>query len=211
MNKLVKGSIAGAAGIALLLGGAGTLALWNDAEDVDAGTVQTGTLDIALIDADGVASPATGIWEDVSPELAAATPFDPSTHKIVPGDVVTFTQDVTIEATGKNLEAQLSYDAGSIEIDPALLGIDPDPSVTTDDWVTVDFDVTAIDVADAPTISPLSPGVYTVTPAADGTTAYRVVITVTFNSATPGQIGQDEAAGVDLTAASFTITQVRPS
>ena len=29
MNKLVKGSIAGAAGIALLLGGAGTLALWN--------------------------------------------------------------------------------------------------------------------------------------------------------------------------------------
>ena len=29
MNKLVKGSIAGAAGIALLLGGAGTFALWN--------------------------------------------------------------------------------------------------------------------------------------------------------------------------------------
>ena len=30
MNKLVKGSIAGAAGIILLMGGAGSLAYWND-------------------------------------------------------------------------------------------------------------------------------------------------------------------------------------
>ena len=47
MNKLVKGSIAAAAGISLLMGGAGSLALWNDSVTVNAGTVSSGTLDVS--------------------------------------------------------------------------------------------------------------------------------------------------------------------
>ena len=44
MNKLVKGAVAGAAGIALLLGGAGTFALWNASTNVSTGSISTGTL-----------------------------------------------------------------------------------------------------------------------------------------------------------------------
>ena len=34
MNKLTKGAIATAAGVILLMGGAGTLAYWNDSDNV---------------------------------------------------------------------------------------------------------------------------------------------------------------------------------
>ena len=47
MNKLTKGAIATAAGIALLLGGAGTFALWNGQTTIAGGTISTGTLAIA--------------------------------------------------------------------------------------------------------------------------------------------------------------------
>ena len=46
MNKMIKGSIAGATGIALLMGGFGTYALWSDSQGISSGTVQSGTLDI---------------------------------------------------------------------------------------------------------------------------------------------------------------------
>src|SRR5690606_22161335 len=72
MNKLLKGSIAGAAGIALLLGGAGTLAYWNSSADLGGGTVNSGTLTIA--------------------NNGAATVTGPTT--IVPGDSVTVSQPV---------------------------------------------------------------------------------------------------------------------
>ena len=93
MNKLVKGSIAAAAGIALLMGGAGSLALWSDSVTVNAGTVSSGTLDVST----GTA----GSW---SPNLA----------KIVPGDTVVYTQTLNLSATGDNLKASISSNIGSI-------------------------------------------------------------------------------------------------
>ena len=65
MNKLLKGSIAGAAGIALLLGGAGTFALWNDTAAASGGTVQSGNLSVVLN-----GSPA---WKDISPDSATTS------------------------------------------------------------------------------------------------------------------------------------------
>lgn len=48
MNKATKGAVAaGAAGI-LLLGGAGTFALWEDNASITGGTVSTGHLDLAV-------------------------------------------------------------------------------------------------------------------------------------------------------------------
>ena len=93
MNKLVKGSIAAAAGIALLLGGAGSLAVWSDATSINAGTVTSGVLDIT--------SATGGTW---SPVLA----------KIVPGDTVTYTKTINLTATGDNLKATVSSNIGSI-------------------------------------------------------------------------------------------------
>lgn len=93
MNKLVKGSIAGAAGVALLLGGAGTLALWNDSASINAGTVTSGVLDVA--------NAAPGTW---SPDL----------DLIVPGDTVVYTDTLEVTATGDNLSATVTTNIASI-------------------------------------------------------------------------------------------------
>ncbi|MCU1425251.1 MAG: alternate-type signal peptide protein [Microbacteriaceae bacterium] len=96
MNKLIKGSIAGAAGIALLLGGAGTLAFWNDDAIITGATITAGDLDVAP-----VASPAAGDgWKRGTTVIPNITGY-----KIVPGDVLTYTQSFDVTATGDNLKA----------------------------------------------------------------------------------------------------------
>ena len=198
MNKLVKGSIAGAVGVALLLGGGSTFALWNDAAGVAGGTVSSGTLDIV--------STGNASWTDVSPELLTANPTGvPITtigsYKIVPGDVLELKQQVTIKATGTNLLGELTYDAASVDIDAALLP-----------YVDFDFEATAATtpVGDA-SVTAGAANVYTVDPSATGgTTVVNVVITVTFDDATDEQNGQTISNGIDLTDLSFTLTQVRP-
>ena len=57
MNKMVKGSVVGASGVALLLGGFGTYALWSDSDTVAGVTVTSGELDI---------NAGTATWSDVS-------------------------------------------------------------------------------------------------------------------------------------------------
>lgn len=116
MNKLLKGAIAGAAGVALLLGGAGTFALWNDDATVNVGSVASGTLTIAR------SGPA--VWTDVSVGAVSPGVISPiGSYRIVPGDKIELTQDVKIKATGNNLKATLSYDdatittAGSDDVD----------------------------------------------------------------------------------------------
>lgn len=95
MNKLIKGSIAGAAGIALLLGGAGTLAYWNDSATLaSAGTVSSGELDIA--------STTTGAWTGLPANTSIAN------FKMVPGDSITYTETFTVTATGDNIKAELT-------------------------------------------------------------------------------------------------------
>lgn len=89
MNKLTKGAIAAAAGVALLLGGGGTLAYWNASTSVGAGTIQSGNL--------AVATSGTGAWKDADGAI------DLDTFRAVPGDKLTFTQDLTITASGDNL------------------------------------------------------------------------------------------------------------
>ena len=99
MNKLVKGSIAGAAGVALLLGGAGTLALWNDSASINAGTVTSGVLDVS--------NAAAGAW------TLNGVVWSPS-GLIVPGDTAVYTDTLEVTATGDNLEATIATNIASI-------------------------------------------------------------------------------------------------
>ncbi|MFJ6651589.1 alternate-type signal peptide domain-containing protein [Microbacterium sp. NPDC091313] len=102
MNKLAKGSLAGAAGVVLLLGGAGTFAYWNAQAGVVGGTVAAGQL--SLVD-DG----AQGVWTDQNDAV-----IDPATYRIVPGDVLTYTDDLTLVAVGDNIRAELTLAGGAI-------------------------------------------------------------------------------------------------
>ncbi|MCU1545678.1 MAG: putative exported protein [Homoserinimonas sp.] len=191
MQKLIKGSIAGAAGIALLLGGGSTFALWSDADVVNAGKVQTGVLRI-----DTVGLPA---WADISPRRFGDT-FDPATNLLVPGDVVTYSQMVAIKASGKNLQAQLSFDPISIGIHPELKGV-----------VSVHLTTTADAASDAQILSDgFQSNSYTIIPGDDTVTALQVVITIAFDPNTTGVGAQNLANGIDLSGLSYTLTQVRP-
>ena len=100
MNKLTKGTIAGAAGIALLLGGAGTFALWNDSVNIPGGTISSGDLSID--------DTSVGVWRDVSTDKTPVV-IDPTTFLMVPGDTVEYAQDVTLNASGDNLVANFGY------------------------------------------------------------------------------------------------------
>jgi alternate signal-mediated exported protein len=191
MNKLVKGAVAGAAGIALLLGGAGTFALWNDAAAVSGGTVSTGTLSIV--------STGTATWADISATNVGGATFAPATQKLVPGDTVTFTQRVTVNATGKNLKANLTYLPSSIVVAPALAS-------------AVDVTLTATPVAGGnAAVTANGANTYLIAPSgAGGTTSIDVVVTIAFKSTTTGTTGQSVTGGVDLSGLSVTLTQVRP-
>src|SRR5690606_10660367 len=103
MNKFTKASIATGAGIVLLLGGAGTLAYWNDTAPTDAGTITAGTL---TIDSEG-----DGEWYESSDLV---NPIDASSFRVVPGDSLTYIESFEIGATGDNLEAEITANAASI-------------------------------------------------------------------------------------------------
>lgn len=105
MNKLLKGAIAGAAGVALLLGGAGTFALWNTTAVVNSGSIASGTLTLAA---------GATTWRDISPDKTAANIPTIGSFKIVPGDKLELTQVLTVNATGDNLKATLSVDDTTI-------------------------------------------------------------------------------------------------
>lgn len=107
MNKLVTGAVAGAAGIALLLGGAGTFALWNASTEVNASSVASGTL--------ALTPSSAGSWTDVTNgRNTALTTAQVAAYKVVPGSKLQFTQPITIAASGTDLRADLTYDATSV-------------------------------------------------------------------------------------------------
>ncbi|MCC9146148.1 MULTISPECIES: alternate-type signal peptide domain-containing protein [unclassified Arthrobacter] len=95
MNKMAKGALAIGLGSAMLLGGGGTLAVWNDKATADAGIIQAGSLDVA-------AEP--GVWTN------AAGVIDIASYKVVPGEQLTFIQNVDVTLEGNQMKAQLSLD-----------------------------------------------------------------------------------------------------
>jgi len=176
MNKLTKGAIAGGAGIILLMGGAGTFALWNDSATVDGGEIQSGTLTLT---ANGA-----GQWRDASPDVNSGVPvnINPATFLTVPGDVLTYTQSVTVGATGTNLLAEFDYEYTA--------------PVDLPDGITASVAVTR--------------GVTTITGPVTvaNNDVFTVVLTLEFDVDTPGLVSQAET--VDLDAFDVTVTQVRP-
>lgn len=83
MRKSTKGALAGVAAVALLMGGFGTRAAWNDSGTFDGGSINDGSLaltgsgclDWKLIDTDGT--------------TVLATASDPSTLFLLPGQILT--------------------------------------------------------------------------------------------------------------------------
>lgn len=120
MKKHTKGAIAAGTAAVLLLGGAGTLAYWSDAQSVNGSDISTGHLSLEAGSASG--------W------VYAGT--TDAVDKIVPGDSIETTARFTIAAEGSNLVAALEVpDTVSYTVtdgSPSTLQLDVDSEFLLD-------------------------------------------------------------------------------
>ncbi|MER2133583.1 MAG: alternate-type signal peptide domain-containing protein [Arthrobacter sp.] len=95
MNKMAKGALATGVGVALLLGGGGTLAVWNQSVSANAGTIAAGDLNLQT---------EKGVWtSNISGQVGNI-----ANYKIVPGEKLTYTQNVDVTLAGNNIAANLT-------------------------------------------------------------------------------------------------------
>lgn len=192
MNKIAKASIAGAAGVILLMGGAGSLAYWNNSASLGgtSTTVTAGQLKLA--------SKSDGAWSK-SFNGGASSAGLPT--KVVPGDSIVYSESFTVTAEGDNLKFRVATTAptytGTLN---AALQAQP---------VTV----TAYDGATTPAVvTPDASGTYTVSQ-----NVKTLKVSVPFSwafgtqpgSNTTGDNAYQNATGtIGATAATVVITQV---
>ncbi len=166
MNKLTKAGIATAAGIALLMGGAGTLAYWNDSVGLAGDAIQTGHLVLS--------SNEDGAWTGGDIEY------------FVPGDTNTYTETLTVDALGDNLD---------VELDAQV----PSAFLTGDFTTTTTFTLTGPGHTAGTVITPGSPVSLT-----EGEYTVAVQIVVNFDEDATGLMDQE----IDLSDFTITATQV---
>ena len=103
MNKMAKGALATGVGVALLLGGGGTLAVWNQTQSANAGQIAAGDLQLTIKKA-GEWKNAYGTVVDLDPTNNVAD------YTVVPGDILTYSQIMDVKLTGDQMKAKLTLD-----------------------------------------------------------------------------------------------------
>ena len=155
MNKLTKAAIAGAAGIALLLGGAGSLAYWNSSTTMNGASISSGSLTMS----------ATGTWNNTY-------------TKWVPGDTSTYTGTITVTAVGDNFKGDLTVDKSSLTTGSNAL-----TTALTIDF-TVTTPPTGVTLVSAGVYKVTGPGTYTIPVTVKVTLPYGATIDNTTQSLT---------------------------
>jgi alternate signal-mediated exported protein len=177
MHKIVTGVVASGSGLALLLGGAGTFALWNADASTRPATVTSGTLALS-------ANP-DGVWTDVT--NGRSDVVDITTVRMVPGNAYQFHQTLDVTATGDDLTADLSWVPQSITGDAELI------AAATQ---SLSLASTSANLAPAGRTS------WTVTPT-DGTSVLDVTYTIGLST----DVTTGKAQTIDLSGIAFTLTQ----
>ncbi|WP_427869145.1 alternate-type signal peptide domain-containing protein [Leucobacter luti] len=105
MKKITKATIAAGAGAALLLGSATTFAFWNSTASSKGAQLTAGYLELQ--------PKANPKWQvkHANGTLSAA---DVNSLRLIPGDVLVYSGDFTIDAQGKYLDIEASVVAGGI-------------------------------------------------------------------------------------------------
>lgn len=176
MDKALKGALAAGGASVLLLGGAGTLAFWTDAEDVGGTQITSGNLTLSAPDC----STAAGAhdWE-----LDGGVPFVPGTHDLVPGDSISKVCDMELTVTGTHVGATLAAS----------------PAVFTDATSTLDASLTSS------AVFRVNNAAYVPITAA-GTYAVRATLTVTLASTVDTLTSQDGDVDLDAITVTATQT-----
>ena len=212
MNKKTKGIIAGAAGVALLAGGA-TFATWSDELSLGGGSITAGNLDVAPLTASG--------WYDASADRsdAVAIPgflgtelgltghsIDAGTWRMVPGDKAVAAFPFQLALEGDNVVAELdvtgvtALTTANVPVSIALYDAAGDP-------VTVTAGKVRVKATDSGTgITGLTVDRTTID-GSDTDADMTAVVTVDFANVTDQTLVESEL--VDLTDVGVTLTQVR--
>jgi alternate signal-mediated exported protein len=189
MKKSTKGALAAAAAGSLLLGGAGSLAYWTDAEDITGTSISSGHLKL-----DPVAANCDATWK------LGASAY--TTQVLAPGDVLTRHCQYTVSKSGANLAARLNVSAPGF-------AAGSNATLTGDMAIAAAFSYDA-DGSGSGTASAVAGGV--VNNIADGATV-DATLSVTFK--TTNTENNASNTGTDLTAtidkAAVTITQTAPA
>ncbi len=192
MNKLVKGAIATGVGVVLLMGGAGTLAYWNASANTSAATITAGNL--------SATAAASGVWK------SGTTTINPATFRTVPGDVLTYTQDVTLNASGDNLKFTVGLGTAALTVPTTPVA----PATTANSTeLKNQIAASAVYSVSGANIAPVSgqPNTFTVSAAGNTTITVTVTLTHAFQSGTINNVSQNGA--VQLGANALTFTQVQ--
>jgi alternate signal-mediated exported protein len=106
MRNVTKAVIAGAVGLALLGGGAGSLAFWTDTQTGSPVTIASGDLSLGTFD-DSTGWTIEQSAAGVPVPQTAPVAYVPGTTLVVPGDVLTKTVAVPVNISGLNNTATL--------------------------------------------------------------------------------------------------------
>ena len=201
MNKLTKATIAGAAGVALLLGGAGTFATWNATAPISGGTIVAGSL--------VVGTAATGSWSVTHLNTGSNTVYGTSAaisnlsnFKASPGDQLTYTTTVPITVSGTNLVATLGLASGSIVATPPTSG-----SMPADNTAFVKYLALNTVVAMSGTgISGTAPS-YVINGSSASPIPATVTATITFSSGAASTENTSLLGSVDLSCMALSLVQ----
>lgn len=194
MNKSIKGAIAIAAAGALLLGGSTSLAYWTASADIAPASLSAGHLTLAL---------DSGVWQRVLPAATeriaadptvvaadpAATAFDPAVDRIVPGDVVSYTVNATVDGSGSTLKAKLTANLGRISGTNNLPAWITTTLTVGDQWMAAAAEPPFVDLG-----------------IVNGVKTYPVTVQFTFDPITPNFKGQDGT--VALSGMKLVLTQI---
>ncbi len=179
MKKQTKGAVAAGGAAVLLLGGLGSLAYWSDSETIDGGTITAGQLNMTKDD---------GVWKDQT-----ATTIDPSSFKVSPGDKLTYTTTLHVQAQGTDMAAKLS--ANTHGVVSGTLGSEVTTTVTAGAGNTAITNTGAASQDTALTITPVA-GAQDI--------PVKVTLVFPFDSATNGS----ENGTITLSNISLNLTQV---
>ena len=203
MNKLTKAAIAGGVGIALLLGGAGTLATWNSSSTISGGTIVAGNL--------LVGTPTSIAWSvsHTTGNLTTITPLSLNTtngtftvtngasaYTASPGDQLTYKTTVPLTVTGTNLSATLALTQQAITATS---------TATADTQLAADLAKSAnvAMVTGTGITSAGSPAVYTISGA-----AVSPVVTLTATMTFPSTANDAMMGSVSFAGWALALTQI---
>lgn len=192
MKNTTKAAVAGGVGVALLLGGAGTIAYWTDTQAGAAATVQSGNLELGTPGGPGWQLRHVGDNPEADPAWVSYEAGD----RIVPGDQLRMTQSVPVELAGKAIAADF---AGSVEV--AATGTEATALAAALGEPTLSVE----SLSGATGSLALDPESNTMRGEGEGT--MNVITTLDFPWGTEGQYNPAKLASLDLTV-NYTLTQV---